>query len=126
MMPVISVVPLPEGAVCVRLVGELDFAAAPALRAELHSAVASASHVVVSTAGVSFLDCACLGVLNSARVRAAERGVRFSLAGVTRPVARLLELTSLTEYFGTYPDLQSALEPWVRNGSSGSPLHSPS
>jgi anti-sigma B factor antagonist len=126
MMPVISVVPLSEGAVCVRLVGELDFAEAPVLRAELNAAVASADHVVVSTAEVSFLDCACLGVLNSARVRAAERGVRFSLAGATRPVARLLELTNLTEYFETYPDLEIAVEPSVRNGFSGSPLHSPS
>jgi anti-sigma B factor antagonist len=126
MMPVISVVPLTERAVCVRLVGELDLAAAPALRAQLLTAVASAPDVVVSTAGVTFLDCACLGALNSARVQAAQRGGRLCLAGPTRPVVRLLELTNLAEHFEIHPDPESAVEATLRNGSSASPSRSPS
>jgi anti-sigma B factor antagonist len=124
MMPVISAVALSDDAVCVRLVGELDLAAAPALRAELDGAVASAPDVVVSTAGVSFLDCACLGVLNSARLQAAERGGRLCLAGVTPPVARLLRLANLAEHFETYPDPESAVASSIRNGSSASPSRS--
>jgi anti-sigma B factor antagonist len=126
MMPVISTVPLSEGALCVRLAGEFDFAAASALRGQLAAAVASAPDVVVSTAGVTFLDCACLGIVNSARLQAAERGGRLCLASLTRPVARLLELTKLAEHFETYPDPESAVDGSVRSGSSASPLHSPS
>lgn len=126
MMPAVSVVPLSDGAVCVRLVGEFDFAAAPALRAQLVTAVASAPDVVVSTAGVTFLDCACLGALNSARLQATERGGRLRLAGLTRPVVRLLALTNLAEHFETCPDRESAADPSLRSGSSGLPSRSPS
>jgi anti-sigma B factor antagonist len=126
MKPLMSVVPLSEGAVCVRLVGELDLAAAPALRVQLVTAVASARDVVVSTAGVTFLDCACVGALNAARLQAAERGGRLCLADLTRPVVRLLALTNLAEHFETYPDPESAMAPSVRSGSSGLPSRSPS
>jgi anti-anti-sigma factor len=120
------VAPLSEGAVCVRLVGDLDLAAAATLRAQLLAAVASAPDVVVSTAGVTFLDCACLGVLNSARLQASQRGGRLCLAGPTRPVVRLLELTNLVEHFEVYPDPESAVDASVRSGSSGSPVRLPS
>lgn len=126
MMPVISVVPLSDGAVCVRLVGELDLAAVPALQAHLHAALASAPDVVVSTAGVTFLDCACLGALNSARLQAAERGGRLRLADPTPPVARLLRLTKLAEHFETCPDPGAAADRAFRSGSSGLPSRSPS
>jgi anti-sigma B factor antagonist len=126
MMPVISVVPLSDGAVCVRLVGELDLASVPALRAQLHAAVASTPDVVVSAAGVTFLDCAGLGALNSARLQAVERGGRLCLAGPSPPVVRLLQLTRLAEHFETYPDPESAVDLPLRSGSSGSPSHSPS
>jgi anti-sigma B factor antagonist len=126
MMPVISMEPLSEGAVCVHLLGELDVAAAPTLRAQLLTAVSSGPDVVVSAAGVTFLDCACLGVLNSARLQAAERGGRLCLVGPTRPVVRLLELTGLAAHFETCPDLESAVDALVRSGSSGWPSRSPS
>jgi anti-sigma B factor antagonist len=126
MMPVISLVPLDDGAVCVRLAGELDLAAAPTLRGRLHAAVTSTPDVVVSTAGVTFLDCACLGVLNSARLQAAERGGRLCLAAVTPPVRRLLELTRMAEHFEIHRDPESVDAAAVRSGSSGSPSRSPS
>jgi anti-sigma B factor antagonist len=126
MMPVISVEPLAEGAVCVHLVGDLDLAAVPTLEAELLAAVASTRDVVVSAAEVTFLDCAALGALNSARLQAAQCGGRLCLAGPNRPVVRLLELTNLADHFETYPDPESAVDGSLRTGSCGSPLRSPS
>jgi anti-anti-sigma factor len=110
MLPIISAIPLRDGAVCVRLIGEFDLAAASSLRDHLHRAIAGSRDVVVSTSGVTFFDCTCLGTLNWARLQAAEHGGRLCLVGSARPVLRLLTLTNMLEHFEQYPDLDSAME----------------
>ena len=110
MIPVIDTVAVPDDTLCVRLSGEIDLASAPSLRATLFEAIGSARHVLVRADRVTFLDCAALGALNRARVRAIEHGSRLSLVQPAHPVTRLLKLTGLMEQFDTYPDLESALE----------------
>jgi len=76
----------------VRVAGGVDLAAAPGLRELLEQACADPVRpVVVDLSGVTFMDCAGLGVLLEAAARA---GDRLSLRGTPRPVAELLRLAS--------------------------------
>lgn len=108
MLPIISTVPLADGTVHVRLIGEFDLAAAPALHARLQDAIAWGPHLLVSVGTVTFLDCCCLGILNAARLQAAERGGSLRLVGSAPCVTRLLSLTKLADHFPAYQDLSSA------------------
>jgi anti-sigma B factor antagonist len=108
--PVISVIPLPGGCACVRLIGEFDLAAAHALRHHLRCAIALTPYVAVETRGVTFLDCSCLGVLIWALGYALQRGGRLCLVGLPPPVLRLLSLTETNRRFRSCPDLSSAMD----------------
>jgi anti-sigma B factor antagonist len=87
----------PDGAV-VTVTGELDIATAPLLDYVLDRAIEGrpAPHVIVDLRGVTFIDCAALGVLIRARNRL---GDRLWLRNVPPAVTRLLDLTDLTDLF---------------------------
>jgi anti-sigma B factor antagonist len=87
--------------------GELDLAAAPVLRRHVDGATGRA--LVLDLAGVSFIDSAVLKELLRARAELAARDVRLVLAGVPRPVRRLLDLTRTSELFEDAPDAESAV-----------------
>ncbi|MFJ7243028.1 STAS domain-containing protein [Kitasatospora sp. NPDC098652] len=82
----------------VRVSGEIDLDSAPDLRRELSRALADHRQVVLDLSQVTFMDCSGLNVLMEARNQADRNGARLALRGITRPVARLLELTGLTAW----------------------------
>lgn len=90
-----------------RLEGELDLAAAPALRKRLDEF--DGELLVLDFAHATFIDSAVLKELLRARVELGERGVRLVLAGVPTAVRRLLDLTRTSELFEDAPDVDSAL-----------------
>jgi anti-anti-sigma factor len=90
------------------LEGELDLAAAPALRK--HVDEFDGESLVLDFARVTFIDSAVLKELLRARAELSEKGVRLVLAGVPAPVRRLLDLTRTSELFEDAPDVDSALK----------------
>ncbi|MFG1664615.1 STAS domain-containing protein [Streptomyces sp. Y7] len=81
--------------VTVPVVGEVDFATLPRLRAELDTAVTSgAPYIEVDFRRVEFCDCSGLTALLDARARALRAGSYFCVRGPVAPVvARLFQLT---------------------------------
>jgi anti-anti-sigma factor len=91
-----------------KLEGELDLAAAPALRKRIDEF--DGESLVLDFERVTFIDSAVLKELLRARAELTERGVRLVLAGVPAPVRRLLDLTRTSELFEDAPDVDSALK----------------
>jgi anti-anti-sigma factor len=91
-----------------KLEGELDLAAAPALRKRVDEF--DGQSLVLDFVRVTFIDSAVLKELLRARAELAERGVRLVLAGVPAPVRRLLDLTRTSELFEDAPDVDGALK----------------
>lgn len=79
--------------------GELDISTAAELSGALAGVMSREQWVIVDLAGLSFLDCASVGVLARARERARRAGGDVLLAGACGEVARLLELTGWGEVF---------------------------
>lgn len=95
------------GAAVLVLRGELDVAAAPALRERLLAAPERG--LVLDLAGTTFIDSSILQELLRARNDLRARGARLVLAGATRPVHRLLELTGTLELFELVGDPEAGL-----------------
>lgn len=89
--------PPPERpSVLVHLDGELDLAAAPALRTRLADLLAAGDRdVVVDLAGVTFFDTSALEPLVESHRLGRSRGVRLVLCHVPGHVRRVLEITGL-------------------------------
>ena len=106
-----------EGVPVVRLVGEIDLAAAPAVRDRL-SALAlhlagrdpgRGGVVVLDLDEVTFIDSTGLSMLVAAHGRFVDSGMEMRVASVPSRVRRVLELTGLDVLLSTYEDVPSAL-----------------
>jgi anti-sigma B factor antagonist len=101
----------PEGVVVLALDGELDLAAAPALREQLDAARVSAPRgVVLDMTAVTFLDSSALREVLRAEEALRADGASLVLAAVRPPVARLLELTRTTNLVTAVPTVEEALQ----------------
>jgi anti-anti-sigma factor len=98
---------LRDGAVALRLEGELDYAAADEVRGHIDGA--AGRPLVVDLAEVTFVDSSMLRELLRAATERAETGDRLVLAAVPRPVRRLLDLTGTAELFEAVPTRAEAL-----------------
>jgi anti-sigma B factor antagonist len=87
--------------------GELDMAAAAAMRARIVSVAGSG--LVIDLRDVTFIDSSALRELLSAREEAVAAGRRIVLAGVAAAVQRLLEMTGTEDLFETAPTRTAAL-----------------
>jgi anti-sigma B factor antagonist len=96
------------GVKVVVLTGELDLAAAPALRARVDEAAAGRG-LVIDMAEATFIDSAVLKELLRARAELAAADAGLVLAGVSTPVRRLLDLTGTYELFEHAPDAKTAV-----------------
>ena len=98
------------GAPLIYVKGELDHQTAPQLRAAIEEEWASAPPaVILELSGMSYLDSGGLSVLFDALTRL--RGTAWlGAVGPIPPVARLLEMTGLTEQpdFRAFADLDAA------------------
>jgi anti-anti-sigma factor len=89
--------------------GELDLAAAGAMRARVDSVAGTGSGLVIDLRDVTFIDSSALRELLNARETVVRRGQRIALSGVSASVRRLLEITGTAELFETAPTRASAL-----------------
>lgn len=98
-----------NGAVVVRLVGELDVYNAGVVREALTGdGIRDAERVVVDLAEVAFLDSTMLGVLVEARTGLKNRRA-FLLAAPGLEVRRALEISGLDRHFEVHENVESAL-----------------
>jgi anti-sigma B factor antagonist len=98
-----------DGAVLVRLGGELDLYNAPILRAELARAAARATdRLVVDLSQVTFLDSTALGVLVEARTKLANRRA-FLLAAPGLETRRTLQVSGVERHLGIHASVDDAL-----------------
>jgi anti-sigma B factor antagonist len=90
--------------VSVVLEGELDLATSRRIHDELEQVLARhPAAITLDLAGVTFIDSTGVTLLNTARERAREAGVRFTLAAPSPQVQRVLEMTALWEKFDSNP-----------------------
>jgi anti-anti-sigma factor len=97
-----------EGAVIVRLAGELDLYNAEVLRAALAEAIATApKRIVIDMTAVGFVDSTALGVLIEARSRLAEDALL--LAAPQRETRRTLQVSGLDRHLPVHDSVDDAL-----------------
>jgi anti-anti-sigma factor len=91
----------PPAATVLRVAGDVDTFAAEGLREQLrHLADDPRGSVVVDLSDVTFMSCTALAVLAQAK---AQLRTRLVLGGMSRVVARLLDLTGLRSFFPVLP-----------------------
>lgn len=98
----------PAGVKVVVLRGELDMAAADAVREAVDDA-AGAPGVVLDAAEVTFVDSSMLKELLRAGGELSRYDTRLVLAGVPPAVRRLLDLTRTAQLFTEAPNREAAL-----------------
>jgi anti-sigma B factor antagonist len=86
-----------DGAIVIKLSGELDLATAPALEEELERASQSDGGVILDLRELEFMDSTGLSVLVRAHQAAEEAGRALSLVKGPPQVQRLLSLTGVAE-----------------------------
>lgn len=93
--------------------GELDLDSAPALTAELNTAIddRGIGAIVVDCQGMSFCDSTGLNALLAARLRAERQGTVLRLAAVPPATNRMFGITGADTVFQLYPDVETALGP---------------
>jgi anti-sigma B factor antagonist len=107
---VFAIEPLPasEGVAVIALRGELDMAAAAAIRSHVDRA-SGGRGLVLDLAEVTFVDSSILKELLRAATELDRYETRLVLAGVPPAVQRLLDLTRTAELFTIAPDRAAAL-----------------
>lgn len=107
--PVKEVSSAGDGAVVVRLAGELDLYNAHVVRdALLDAADEEPQRLVIDLAEVTFLDSTALGVLIEARTRLRNRRA-FLLAAPSLEPRRALEVSGLDRHFAIHESVDDAL-----------------
>jgi anti-anti-sigma factor len=88
-----------DSSAVIRLAGELDALAAPAVQRAMDRAVSMpVESVVLDLSGLIFIDSTGVGVIVVAYREAVGRGMRFRLGDATTPaVARVLHATGLDD-----------------------------
>ena len=98
-----------DGAVVVRLAGELDLYNAERLREALADVAAEApDRLVVELSDVTFVDSTALGVLIEAKQRMQNRNA-FLLAFAGVETRRALDISALDRHFSVHHSLDAAL-----------------
>ena len=99
------------------LVGSLDIATSPTVRAALTSASERGNHrLVVDLTQVDFLDSTGLGALIGGQRRAKEFHGEVRLVAKEGQILRLLRITGLLKVFAVYPTLDDAVNDGQRVG----------
>ncbi len=108
---------LEDGAVVVRVGGELDLATAPRLKRALAEVLgAGTSQVVLDMTAVTFIDSTALGVLVGVQ-RNLPADARLAIAGSGSDVVNVFELTGLDSTFDMFATVEQALR-WARGSEA--------
>jgi len=99
-----------EGAaIIVTLEGDVDLSSSPHARKTLLECVSKGRPVIVDMAGVSYIDSSGVASLVESLQGARKVGGEFSLAAVSEPALRVLQLARLDKVFTIHESRESAL-----------------
>lgn len=107
-------------ALVVTLSGDLDIEVGPALRAALSPAGYRPGHLILDLSRVDTLDSSVLGLLVSARHRAAQAGGHTCLVGLAPFMRRMMHTLCLLHLFVVLPDRATAVG-WLRGDDADLP-----
>ncbi len=94
----------------ISVVGEIDLATAPELRAVLDRVLdAGAASLIVDLSGTTFIDSTALGVLIGAWKRTQNEGRTMSVVASDPRILRVFEITGLTDLFPLHGSLDEAM-----------------
>ncbi|HEY5977516.1 MAG TPA: STAS domain-containing protein [Solirubrobacterales bacterium] len=102
---------LEAGCLEIRVSGELDLAVAPELRAALEEAT-DVESVVLSMEECEFIDSTAIAVIVREQLRRQENDKKFAVAGCTKQVHRILDVTGLTGNGLVFASVEDALASW--------------
>lgn len=98
-----------EGAVLVKVQGDLDLASAPALKWGLADLLRAGSGLLVlDLSGVAFMDSTAIGVLVGIE-RTLGPGQRLALVHLREEVLKVFEITGLEHSFAIFDNVDDAL-----------------
>ncbi|RSM36332.1 anti-sigma factor antagonist [Amycolatopsis balhimycina DSM 5908] len=94
----------------VTVLGEVDVATAPRLRAEIGALTLGPGQLlVIDLAGVTFCDSSGISALIAARNLAEEAGAGVALAAVPARLSRTFALIGLGDFFPAYASAEEAI-----------------
>ena len=99
-----------QGASIVAFTGEVDLESSPAAREILLKCFESTSKVIVDLSEVTYIDSSGVASLVEALQAAKKNGSQFSLAAVSEPTRRVLELARLDKVFTLYDSVEEGLQ----------------
>jgi len=97
------------GSVVVALAGEVDLQHSPKLRKVLMELMLERRPVIVDMAGVAYIDSSGIAGLVEAYQMARRQAGRFTLAAVSQPAMRVLQLARLDKVFAIADTVAAAL-----------------
>ena len=89
--------------------GELTASEAPAFQTAVEALIQDSKQVVLDLSQIQFIDSSGLGTLVSLNRKLIRDGGELRLAGITRPVATVFELTRLHRFFEIYDTVEEAV-----------------
>ena len=98
-----------QGASVVAFTGEVDLESSPVAREILLKCLESTSKVIVDLSEVTYIDSSGVASLVEALQAAKKNGSQFTLAAVSEPSRRVLELARLDKVFTLYDSVDEAL-----------------
>jgi anti-sigma B factor antagonist len=99
-----------DGTILVTLSGEVDLSHSAALRKRLMDLMFERRNVVVDMAAVTYVDSSGIAGLVEAYQMARKGNTRFTLAAVSDPVRRVLQLARLDRVFTLAETVEAALK----------------
>ena len=99
-----------QGATVVIFKGEIDLESSPAARETLLKCFGNTSNVIVDLSDVTYIDSSGVASLVEALQASKKNGSQFSLAAVSEPTRRVLELARLDKVFTLHDSVDDAIQ----------------
>jgi anti-anti-sigma factor len=105
-----------DGAICLRVAGELDLASVDTFRAHLRMAADGSHAILLDFGGLRYLDSTGINALLVAQKSLSLTGGRIALTGVSPSVRRILSVLNLETVIPVFATQEEALAHLTKSG----------